>query len=213
VRTKLCGFTDQKTIDLAIASGAEFIGFVFYPQSSRNISPYKAGEISKNIPAHIKKVAVIVDAEDALIAQIFQHLKPDFLQIHSDHQSRILEIKKHFQIPIIKAFSISKIKDLEVIHDYLQIADYFLFDAKSIGIGGGGKPFDWKIMNNLKIDKGWFLSGGLNIENIEQAIKISGAQMIDLSSGIEEKKGIKSPKLITEFMSKINLINLKKNYE
>ncbi|MFT5703580.1 MAG: phosphoribosylanthranilate isomerase [Rickettsiales bacterium] len=208
IKTKLCGFTTKKTVDLAVECGANFIGFVFYPASKRNISPQNAGEISKDIPKEIKKVAVIVNPSDEDIIQIIKYLKPDFLQIHNKDLTRILEIKKQFNLPIIKAFAISEEKDLEKIKDYEQIADYFLFDAKVAEIGGSGKSFDWNILCNLKTNKNWFLSGGLNINNIEIALKNTNSTMVDLSSGIEETKGVKSPKLISGFMNKLASIDL-----
>ncbi len=203
IKTKLCGFSTKETVDLAVKSGVDFIGFVFHSSSKRNISPETAAQISKDIPSHIKKVAVFVDKTNDEISKIIEHLKPDFLQIHSDNYSRILEIKNHFKLPIIKAFPISELKDLEAISDYEKIADYFLFDAKVAEVGGSGQSFDWTILKNLKTNKEWFLSGGLNAKNIEESLNITKAKIIDLSSGIEEIKGIKSPKLITEFMSKI----------
>ena len=203
IKTKLCGFTDKSTVDLAVASGADFIGFVFHDTSKRNISPQKAGEISADIPQSIKKVAVLVDPNNDQIEQIIQHLKPDFLQLHNTNKERTLEIRNYFQTPIIKSFAISNEVDLNKIKDYQKIADYFLFDTKTDEVGGSGTSFDWKILQNLNISTPWFLSGGLNIANIEPALKISGTQMIDLSSGIEEVKGIKSPKLIIEFMTKM----------
>ncbi len=204
IKTKLCGFTDQETVDLAVEMQVNFIGFVFYPKSPRHVSPKRAAEISRNIPHWIKKVAVIVSPQDKKIKEIIKYLKPDFLQIHCSKKSRILEIKKQFQIPIIKAFPVSEIKDLEPITEYENIVDIFLLDSKT---SGSGQSFDWKILQNFKTKKRWFLSGGLNIDNIDQALKITGAQMIDLSSGIEENRGIKSPKLIKDFMTKINLKN------
>ena len=204
--TKLCGFTDQQTVLLAVNSGVNFIGFVFYPPSPRNITPKKAQQISAQIPPSIKKIAVIVKATNEEISTIVEFLKPDFLQIHSSDKQRILEIKNYFQIPIIKAFSISTIQDLEDIEDYNKVADLFLFDTKSDKIGGSGLSFDWKIMKTLNTQKSWFLSGGLNIDNIEEAIRISGTKMVDLSSGIEEFKGTKSPNLIKKFMDKIKSI-------
>jgi phosphoribosylanthranilate isomerase len=206
IKTKLCGFTNQETVDLAIELKTNFIGFVFYPKSPRHISPKRAGEISRNIPRFIKKVAVIVDAQDKKIREIIKYLDPDFIQIHSSKKSRILEIKNQFQIPIIKAFPISEAGDLDVVQEYEDIADIFLFDGKS---SGSGESFDWKILKNFKTRKKWFLSGGLNIKNIDLALKTTGASMIDLSSGIEETKGIKSLKLIKDFMEKIDSINLK----
>lgn len=206
INVKLCGFTTKETFDLAVKSGVDLIGFVFHSKSPRNILPEKAQEISQDIPKNIKKVAVVVDPSDDELKQIITNLNPDFLQIHSDDYSRILQIKNHFKIPIIKAFQISNINDLNNIDKYNEVAEYFLFDAKD---HGSGKPFDWTILKNLKTTKKWFLSGGLNIENIENALNETNAKMIDLSSGIEEIRGIKSPKLITEFMNKIHFINNK----
>jgi phosphoribosylanthranilate isomerase len=207
IKTKLCGFTTQETVDLAVDLKVNFIGFVIYPKSPRHISPKKAGEIARNIPRSIKTVAVIVDAQDKKIREIIKYLDPDFLQIHSSKKSRILEIKNQFQIPIIKAFPISEEKDLEAVKDYENIADMFLFDGKS---SGSGESFDWKILQNFRTRTKWFLSGGLNVQNIDLALKSTGASMVDLSSGIEEGKGIKSFKLIKEFMARIDAINLEK---
>lgn len=208
MQTKLCGFTTKETVDLAVASGVDFIGFVFYPRSARNISPKRAAEIAHDIPRSVRIVAVIVDAQDKKIREIIKYLQPDFLQIHSSKKSRILEIKNQFHVPIIKAFPISETKDLDLVQDYENIVDMFLFDGKS---SGSGKSFDWKILQNFKTKKRWFLSGGLNIDNIGEALKVTGAKMIDLSSGIEEIKGVKSPKLITEFMEKTRSLSTLKN--
>jgi phosphoribosylanthranilate isomerase len=198
---KLCGFTNLKTTLQAIEAGVNFIGFVFCSSSPRNIDPKQAEQIALSIPPHIKKVAVIVDAKNDKISEIIKHLQPDFLQIHSTNKQRITEIKNHFNIPIIKSFSVATTKDLEVVMDYESVADLFLFDTKNDQIGGSGESFDWRIINNLNTKKNWFLSGGLNINNVKDALKISGAKMIDLSSGIEEVRGVKSLRLIKEFMN------------
>ena len=115
-----------------------------------------------------------------------------------------MEIKNHFKIPIIKAFSIKDIQDLGDVDKYESIADLFLFDTKTKNSGGSGKTFDWKILQNFTTKKDWFLSGGLNTNNIEEALKITNTKMVDLSSGIEEVRGIKSPELIKQFMTKIS---------
>lgn len=201
IKTKLCGFTTKETVDLAVANGVDFIGFVFCPTSPRNISPEKSGEISKNIPSKIKKVAVIVDAKNEEIQKIIHYLKPDFLQLHGEENvSRILEIKSIFKIPIIKAVKIVDEKDLAEVKIYEEVADLLMFDAHK---AGSGKTFDWRILQNLQTKKDWFLSGGLNAENILEAIKATNTKMVDLSSGIEEKRGIKSPQLIIKFLNKI----------
>jgi phosphoribosylanthranilate isomerase len=205
ISVKLCGFTNQESIKQAVLNGAHFIGFVFCNKSPRNISPQKAGKISSQMPGDVKKVAVIVDESDENIKQIVKYLKPDLLQLHGkETPQRVAQIKDKFQLPVIKAFKITNKESLNSIKNYQEISDYFLFDAKS---AGGGEIFDWNILKNINIKKDYFLSGGLNINNINEALGITKAKMIDLSSGIEEKKGIKSLQLIKEFLYKINNIN------
>src|SRR5690606_9475831 len=131
VKIKLCGFRDKKTVDLAASLNVDFIGFVFCEASARNISPQKAKEITANLPDKIKKIAVIVDANNDKISEIARNLKPDFLQLHSTETlERVTEIKNLFQIPIIKAIAIADESDLAEIEKYEQVADLFLFDTK-----------------------------------------------------------------------------------
>ncbi|MFT7099390.1 MAG: phosphoribosylanthranilate isomerase, partial [Rickettsiales bacterium] len=186
LKVKLCGFKNKEDVDFAVKCAVDLIGFVFYPPSKRNVTAQLAGEISADIPPEIKKVAVFVDLNDDEISLIIENLKPDFLQIHSKDFLRILEIKNNFKIPIIKAFAIKEVEDLDVIGQYEEIADYFLFDAKVKEIGGSGQSFDWRILDKLKTNKKWLLSGGLNVNNFEEALIQTNARMIDLSSGIEE---------------------------
>jgi phosphoribosylanthranilate isomerase len=135
-------------------------------------------------------------------------LQPDFLQLHGkESNQRIEEIKKLFGLPIIKAIGIGSPQDLLEIKQY-NSADILMFDTKiKDQTGGSGKNFDWKILQNLNTNKKWFLSGGLNIKNLEEALKITNAEMVDLSSGIEEIRGIKSSRLINAFMDKIKDLN------
>lgn len=211
IRVKLCGFTNKTTIDVAINSGANLIGFIFHKNSPRNVEPSKVGELINNLPNKIKKVAVFCNPDNQRIKEIIFYLKPDFLQLHGgETPERIWEIKNLFNIPIIKAIGIADKNDLNQIKLYEEVADLLLFDTKiKDSFGGSGKVFDWKILQNLQTKKEWFLSGGLNINNIEEALEITKAKMIDLSSGIEEIKGIKSAKLITNFMNKISELNNK----
>ena len=200
---KLCGFTNKETVDLAVRCKANFIGFVFYPPSRRFISATKAAQIATDMPKNVKKVAVVVNPEDDDLEQIIQNLKPDFLQLHETDFGRTVEIKNKFKTPIIKAFALTKAEDLQQLKQYDEVADYFLFDAKNKEVGGAGRVFDWNILKDLNTKKEWFLSGGLNAGNIKKALKETGAKMIDLSSGIEEVKGVKSPALIVSLMSKL----------
>jgi phosphoribosylanthranilate isomerase len=206
--TKLCGFTDEESVKIAIAEKCDFLGFVFYDKSPRFISPENAAIISTKIPPSIARVAVVVNPDQSLLQKISEKFLPDFFQFHGDETVEFLKkVREKFpKIKIIKAFRIASEKDLELVKNFESAADLFLFDAKiSNEFGGSGKKFDWKILQDFNSKKDWFLSGGLNIENIAEALKITGAKMIDISSGIEKIRGKKSPELIEEFMRKIEL--------
>ncbi len=202
VKIKLCGFKDKENIDFACEFNIDFIGFVFYAKSSRDVDLKNISHITQDIPKEIKKVAVIVNESDGKIAQIINLLKPDLLQLHGEESlSRVREIKNKFQLPIIKAFSISGAGDLKNIAEFEEYCHYFLFDYRDdINQGGSGKSFDWNILNKLNIQIDWFLSGGINKNNLAQALKQTNAKMIDLSSALEEERGQKSKKAIKDFM-------------
>jgi phosphoribosylanthranilate isomerase len=206
-KVKLCGFSEEETINFAATFNIDFMGFVFYEHSPRNVDINNIAKITKNIPDSIKKVAVIVDADNSQIEQIIAQLKPDFLQLHGNETpSRAQEIKKLFNIEIIKAFGISSADDLTQIKDFEEIAQYYLFDAKVKGQKGGtSQTFDWTILKHLNTKKEWFLSGGINANNLQNALKETEAKIIDLSSAIEESGGVKSKKLIQAFMYRIVL--------
>ncbi len=202
MKVKLCGFADENSVKVAVTQKCDFLGFVFHKNSPRFIAPKNAAVISAKVPANIAKVAVVVDVDLNFLEEISNDFSPDFFQFHGDETVDFLKkIRQKFpQIKIIKAFRISNSKDLEQIKNFENYADLFLLDGKN---AGSGEKFDWKILQNFKSKKDWFLSGGLNINNIEEAIKITGVKLVDVSSGIEEIRGQKSPKLIQEFMDKI----------
>lgn len=205
--TKLCGFTDEKSVKIAIAEKCNFLGFVFYDKSPRFITPENAAIISKKVPPSIERVAVMVNPNQSLLQKISEKFAPDFFQFHGDETVEFLrKVREKFpRIKIIKAFRIASEKDLELVKNFENAADLFLFDAKIADkFGGSGKKFDWQILQNFRSKKDWFLSGGLNIENIEEALEITGAKLIDISSGIEKIRGKKSPELIKKFMRKVN---------
>jgi phosphoribosylanthranilate isomerase len=206
MKIKLCGFTEEESIKTAVAQKCDFLGFVFCQKSVRNITPKNAAKISAQVPKDIAKVAVVVDAEFSFLDQIATEFAPDFFQFHGQESVQFLEqVRQKFpQIKIIKALKISEKKDLESVKDFENHVDLFLFDSKVSGeIGGSGKKFDWKILQNFNSKKDWFLSGGINVDNIVEALEITGAKMIDISSGIEEIRGKKSSKLIEEFIIKL----------
>ncbi len=206
MKVKLCGFTKEDSLRTAIAQKCDFVGFVFCEKSVRNISPQDANKLAKIIPSSIAKVAVVVDPTPGFLNIIISEIAPQFIQFHGNESLEYLNnFKKDFpNIGLIKAFRILEAKDLELSHQYSSIVDYFLFDSKAKDMqGGSGHSFDWNILNNFSINKNWFLSGGLNVNNIEEALSITKATMIDISSGIEEVRGQKSSKLIENFMNKI----------
>ena len=209
-KTKICGITTKETLLSCIKGGAEYIGFVFYKKSARNISIEKANELVKEIKGKLKIVALIVDATNDEISRIISAINPDFLQCHGNENiDRLQEIKDKFSIPIIKAVNIGSYQDLNNYKKYQNVADMFLFDSKSKDsdfLGGQGVSFDWKIMNEFKCSKPWMLAGGLNINNVKQAIEETNAKIIDLSSGVEIKKGVKSSIKIKDLLKFIELL-------
>lgn len=205
MKVKLCGFTDEAAVIKAVEYNADYIGFVFYQPSPRFVFPKKAQELANLIPPSIKKVAVTVNASEGEITEILQTLKPDFFQLHGNEDIQYIKNfrEKFPQEKIIKAFGVKNAEDLLINNDFANLADYFLFDVKSDKeFGGTGTSFNWKLLNNFASKKDYFLSGGINANNIEEALKTS-AFSLDISSGIEEEKGKKSPRLIAELMEQI----------
>jgi len=202
MKVKLCGFSEENSLQVAVEENCDFLGFIFVATSPRFVTPKKAAEISQHVPPSIKRVAVVVNADFDFIDEIVKEFAPDFFQFHGQETPDFLKkIRQKFpKIRIIKAFSIYDSRDLKPVADFEEVADYFLFDGKN---PGSGKQFDWKILEDFSAKKPWFLSGGLNIENIYEALKITHATMIDLSSGIEKIRGKKSEELIRQFMKKI----------
>ena len=193
IKVKICGIKTPEALHAAESGGANFLGFVFCEKSPRNINMATAkqlGAITK-----IPKVAVTVDASDELIADIIGNLKPDYIQLHgTETEARAQEIKSKFNIKLIKALSPN------TNHPSPTLYDFLMFDSPG---GGTGKQFDY---SNFKAPKGidWFLSGGLNAQNVEEAIKKTGAKFVDVSSGVESERGVKSSELIKQFLSKVH---------
>lgn len=210
MKIKLCGFTEVKTIETAIDYGCNFIGVVFVKNSIRYVDPDSAKILSAKIPDSVGRVAVVVDETFENLQRINQNFQPNFFQLHGDEDIKYIEnLKKIFpKISLIKAFSIFTKNDLTKIKNFENHIDYFLLDNKN---PGSGEVFEWSFLQNFKVSKPYFLSGGINIHNIDEAIKIVNPDFIDISSGIEETKGIKSSKLIIEILQKIKTINQNNN--
>lgn len=202
---KICGINDKLSMDAAIESKADYIGLVFYDKSPRNLSLSDAKKLLKNRNQHSKIVALTVNSDDDFIRDIEQNIKPDYFQLHGNETPlRCKEIKVKFEIPIIKGIGIKNKLDLiKANQDYENLCDILLLDSpSSILPGGNGEMFNWNIIKNCEPSKKWMLAGGLNINNIEKAVKISNPPAIDISSGVEISKGIKDPEMIKNFITK-----------
>jgi len=211
-KIKLCGINDLKVFKFCIEYpySPDFLGFVFYDRSPRNINFKQAKEFADLIPGHIKKIAVVVNPAISDIEEIVESLKPDYIQLHGDEEPGFIEkLKELFNIKIIKAISVKETKDLAKVYLYTDVVDYFLFDTKSPEYGGSGKSFNWNILDDLKLEKDCFLSGGLNIDNLPDAIAKASANYFDLSSGIELQKGVKDTTKIAEILDYFKAINEK----
>ncbi len=204
---KICGLGTEQTVDVAIASGASHVGFVFYPLSPRHVGPSHAGQLAKRAKdQRIKVVAVTVDAGDGMLDAIIEAISPDMLQLHGKEEPwRIDEIKDRYGLPVMKAISVEGADDLALIDEYADVADRLLFDAKapkgSALPGGNGVSFDWSILRDVKGD--WFLSGGLSPENVGAALEVCSPGGLDVSSALESAPGVKDPDRIRAFFAAI----------
>ena len=202
---KVCGINDQLSMDTSINNNVNYIGLVFFNQSPRNLSIEKARSLIKNRTKTSKIVALTVNPDDAFLFEIIKYIKPDYIQLHGEETpNRCDSIKKKFKTSIIKGIGIKDNMEINYfIKPYEEICDILILDAPSEELpGGNGKKFDWKILKDFKSQKKWMLAGGLNIKNISKAISITKPPGIDISSGLEIKKGVKDPELIKEFVAK-----------
>ena len=210
---KICGMNSQTAVDAAIASGVDYLGFVFFPPSPRSLTPEFASSLMEERSDDFKVVAVVVNPSDKVLEEITNHLAPDIFQLHgSETAEDITNIKQKFDTKIIKAIKISKLEDFEEASKFDKVADFMLFDAAAPENtphslpGGNGISFNWNWLSDASLKTPWFLSGGLNISNINEAIKITGATAVDVSSGVEDKAGIKNNKKIIEFMKTVKTL-------
>ena len=210
---KICGMNSQTAVDAAIASGVDYLGFVFFPPSPRSLTPEFASSLMEERSDDFKVVAVVVNPSDKLLEEITNHLAPDIFQLHgSETAEDITNIKQKFNTKIIKAIKISKLEDFEEVSKFDKVADFMLFDAAAPENtthslpGGNGISFNWNWLSDASLETPWFLSGGLNISNINEAVRTTGATAVDVSSGVEDKAGIKNNQKIIEFMNTVRTL-------
>ncbi|MHB8284733.1 MAG: phosphoribosylanthranilate isomerase [Caulobacteraceae bacterium] len=209
VRAKICGLSTPEAVAAAIDGGASHIGFVFFPKSPRNIDPDRAAVLATPAKARgIKVVAVTVDATDTELEAINLALSPDLIQLHGhETPARAAEIKQRSGAGVVRAFRVETPADLEAAAPFEGVVDYLMFDAKApagaVLPGGNGAAFDWTILAGRRFETPWFLAGGLEVGNVSDAVKASGATLVDVSSGVEIAPGVKEPGLITAFLDAV----------
>ncbi len=213
VAAKICGLSTAEAVESAVLGGAQYLGFVFYEPSPRNLSPGKASALASAVPSGIKKVAVMVDPGDELIGAVTAQVPVDLLQLHGkEDAARVAAIQRRFGVPVMKAVPISQEEDLARGRNYEHTADMLLFDAKPAVDAEGALPggnalaFDWNLLHGRSWDCPWGLSGGLTAANVAEAVSVSGARMVDVSSGVESRPGCKDPELIARFLAAVAAI-------
>ncbi len=206
-RVKICGLTDPSHIDVAARAGAGYVGFVFFPKSPRNVSVADAAALATQVPVGVAKVALVVNADNAMLDILTETVPLDMLQLHgSETPERVSEVRARYGLPVMKAVGVSDETDLAAIDDYSTVADQLLVDAKPPKgadlPGGNGLAFDWTLLAGRKYwTKPWMLAGGLTPHNVAEAIHRTGAMQVDVSSGVESSAGVKDPALISQFIS------------
>ena len=208
IDVKICGLSTVEGIEAAAGAGASHVGFVFFDPSPRNVRPREAPALAKYVPKAVKRVGVFVEPEDSLLERAIAAARLDIVQLHGDERpERLKSIKARLNVEIWKAIPVSTASNLERAREYRDIADMILFDARTPKAsrlpGGMGIAFDWKLLNRLTHKMPWVLSGGLSAENVAEAIAITGATMLDVSSGVESEPGTKDPAKISAFMEAV----------
>lgn len=202
---KICGLTTPETLDAALDAGADFVGAVVFPQSPRHIAPDRAARLFERARGRAKIVAVTVDAEDALLDEIARTLKPDFIQLHgAETPVRAERARAVTGAGMIKALPIRRGDDFAAADEWDYHADHLMFDAKppegAVLPGGVGHRFDWTLLGDRVFRHPWFLAGGLDPDNVGEALRITGAPMVDVSSGVESAPGVKDAGRIAAFI-------------
>ncbi|MEH6951980.1 phosphoribosylanthranilate isomerase [Nitrobacter sp. NHB1] len=202
---KICGLSTPATLDVALQAGADMVGFVFFPPSPRHLDLSRARHLGAQVRGRAGKVALTVDADDATLRGIVEALRPDLLQLHGKETvARIREIKRTFGLPVMKAIGVEVAADLAALPGYAAAADRLLFDARppkdATRPGGLGVPFDWRLLENLAPGIPFVLSGGLTAGNIQEAVQITRAGGVDVSSGVESAPGVKDAGMIRDFI-------------
>ncbi|MCP1469793.1 phosphoribosylanthranilate isomerase [Sphingobium sp. OAS761] len=206
---KICGLSTPDTVGAAVRAGTSHVGFVHFPKSPRHVDPEQIRALAAAVPAHVERIAVVVDPDDALIARLVDTGALSAIQLHGKESvERVAAIRQRFGLPVWKAIPVKTGQDVDRARDYAGVADRVLFDAKTPEgaalPGGMGLRFDWTLLKERTMSTQWGLSGGLDIDNVCDAIRITQAPLIDVSSGVEDAPGIKSVDKIMTFCKAVS---------
>lgn len=204
VRVKICGLTDPDAVDAAARAGAAFAGFVFFPRSPRNVAPAMAAPLALRLPPGMAKVGLFVNPDDATLDAVLDTVPLDMIQLHgAETPERIRAVRSHTGLPVMKAVGIAGAEDLDRLAG-AGAADQILVDAKpqpgAALPGGNGLSFDWRLIAGRRWARPWMLAGGLTPENVAEAVRLTGARQVDVSSGVETAPGVKDPARIDAFL-------------
>jgi phosphoribosylanthranilate isomerase len=202
---KICGLSTRETLDVALQAGADMVGFVFFPPSPRHLSLETARDLGRQAKGRATKVALTVDADDTTLSNIVEALQPDILQLHGKETvARLRDIKQTFGLPVMKVLAVERAADLAPLPGFAAVADRILFDARApkgaTRPGGLGAVFDWHLLENLDLKLPFMVSGGLTADNVAEAVRVTRAGGVDVSSGVERTPGIKDPDMIRAFI-------------
>ena len=206
VRVKICGLRTAEDVSAAVAAGARYLGFVFFAKSPRHLEIAKARDLAIEVAPGVAKVALVVNATDAELDAICAAVPLDMLQLHgSESPARVAEIRARYGLPVMKAVGVAEAGDLPKIVEYEAVADQILLDAKAPKgaalPGGNGLAFDWQLIADRQWAKPWMLAGGLTPDNVAEAIRLTGARQVDVSSGVESAPGVKDGDRIRAFLA------------
>lgn len=205
-RVKICGLRSAADVEAVARAGAAYAGFVFFPKSPRHLALPEARLAALAAPPGLAKVGLTVDADDALLDAIVEAVPLDMLQLHGhETPDRVAQVRARYRLPVMKALGVADEGDLLAIADYLGVADQLLIDAKpprdAVLPGGNGLAFDWRLLAGRRWPKPWMLAGGLTAQNVAEAVHLTGARQVDVSSGVERAAGVKDAALIAAFVA------------
>ncbi len=203
---KICGLRDSAGLTAAVDAGASYVGLVFFEKSPRNVTMAQAAALAINVPVGVAKVALVVNADDAMLDALTSAVPLDILQLHgAETPDRVAAIKARYGLPVMKAVGVADASDLPQLDVYGTVADQLLIDAKppkdAVLPGGNGLSFDWRLIANRHWLKPWMLAGGLTPDNVAEAILLTGATQVDVSSGVESSAGVKDAQRIADFIA------------